>query len=191
MSSSEEYALIQDCLAHKRQAEFMLFNYFAPRLIPVCRRYSRNHADAEDILQEGFIKAFRYLEDFSNSGSFEGWLRRIMITTALNFYKRKRNTFTESELSYMPDASIPEFTVTSAMMHQEIIGIVNELPAGYKQVFSLNIIEGYTHKEIGDILNISVNTSKSQLTRARSSLQKKYQLLMNERQKINEILQTA
>lgn len=191
MSSTEEYRLIQDCIAHKREAEYRLYQFFAPRLFPVCRRYSRNAADAEDILQEGFIKAFRYLSDFSNSGSFEGWLRRIMITTALNFYKRKRSTYLESELNYMPDVAIPERTVTASLLQQDLMNIVNELPSGYKQVFSLNSIEGYTHKEIGDMLNISVNTSKSQLTRARYSLQKKYHALMMEKSTQISILQIA
>ena len=191
MSSSEEYRLIQDCIAHKREAEYRLYQFFAPRLFPVCRRYSRNATDAEDILQEGFIKAFRYLSDFANSGSFEGWLRRIMITTALNFYKRKRSTYLESELNYMPDVTIPERTVTSSLLQQDLMNIVNELPSGYKQVFSLNSIEGYTHKEIGDMLNISVNTSKSQLTGARYSLQKKYHALMMEKSKHISILQIA
>lgn len=173
MNSNEEKLLIEACLRNERQAQFRLYEFFAPRLMPVCRNYSRNSWDADDILQEGFIKAFRYLDDFRFNGSFEGWLRRIMVTTALNFYKRKRITYTETELNYFPDEVIPEMTVIAGLQYDDLMHVVSNLPNGYHQVFRLNAIEGYSHKEIGQMLNISVNTSKSQLMRARDHLQKK------------------
>jgi len=173
MNSNEEKLLIEACLRNERQAQFRLYEFFAPRLMHVCRNYSRNSWDADDILQEGFIKAFRYLDDFRFNGSFEGWLRRIMVTTALNFYKRKRITYTETELNYFPDEVIPEMTVIAGLQYDDLMHVVSNLPNGYHQVFRLNAIEGYSHKEIGQMLNISVNTSKSQLMRARDHLQKK------------------
>jgi RNA polymerase sigma factor (sigma-70 family) len=173
MNSNDEKLLIEACLRNERQAQFRLYEFFAPRLMPVCRNYSRNSWDVDDILQEGFIKAFRYLDDFRFNGSFEGWLRRIMVTTALNFYKRKRITYTETELNYFPDEVITEMTVIAGLQYDDLMHVVSNLPNGYHQVFRLNAIEGYSHKEIGQMLNISVNTSKSQLMRARDHLQKK------------------
>ena len=173
MNSNEDKLLIEACLRNERQPQFRLYEFFAPRLMPVCRNYSRNSWDADDILQEGFIKAFRYLDDFRFNGSFEGWLRRIMVTTALNFYKRKRITYTETELNYFPDEVITEMTVIAGLQYDDLMHVVSNLPNGYHQVFRLNAIEGYSHKEIGQMLNISVNTSKSQLMRARDHLQKK------------------
>lgn len=187
MEIMEEKNLIEACLNNDRQAQFRLYELFAPRLVPLCRRYARSSWDAEDILQEGFIKAFRYLADFRNYGSFEGWLRRIMITTAFNFYKKKKISFSESELSYMPDDVVPEMTVTAGLFYNDLMGIVNTLPKGYHQVFRLNAIEGFNHKEIGQMLAISVNTSKSQLMRAKDQLQRKLEPSVFK----HEILQTA
>ncbi len=191
MGISEELALIYGCIAKDRQSEFRLYQHFAPRLLPVCRSYSRTLADAEDIMQEGFIKVFRYLSDYSQKGSFEGWLRRIMITTALNFYKKKRRTYTETELNYMPDYAIAPDTVTSDIHKQEIHSIIDDLPDGYRKVFSMNVIEGYSHKEIGKMLNISESTSKTQLLRARSSLRKRYLLYSRTAYSSKELIQTA
>jgi len=139
----------------------------------VCRRYSRCRCDAEDILQEGFIKVFRYLADFRSQGSFEGWMRKIMVTTAFNYYKKKRIVSNEAELIRIPEAEVSEQMVISKLLHEELLSLISELPNGYRNVFSLNTVEGYSHKEIGKMLNISENTSKSQLTRARMRLQEK------------------
>jgi RNA polymerase sigma-70 factor (ECF subfamily) len=138
----------------------------------VCQRYAKSSCDAEDIMQDGFIKVFRYLSDFQFNGSFEGWIRRIMITTALNYYKRKRIYQNEAELTYQPEAIVSEQHVISNIVQEELLTLVKKLPKGYQTVFSLNSIDGYTHKEISEILHISINTSKSQLNRARQSLQK-------------------
>ncbi|PKP52031.1 MAG: RNA polymerase subunit sigma-70 [Bacteroidetes bacterium HGW-Bacteroidetes-1] len=189
--TSIEKKLIEACIMNNRQAQFNLYELFAPRLMPVCRRYAKNNWDAEDIMQEGFIKVFRYLPDFKYSGSFEGWLKRIMVTTAFNFYKRKKITYNETELQQLPEEVVPEMTVTAGLFYQDLMELVDILPRGYHQVFCLNSIEGYTHKEIGDLLNISANTSKSQLTRARCSLQKKYASISDLELKKKSILQSA
>ena len=167
-----EQQLIQQCLKKDNKAQTELYNLFASRMMPVCQRYAKTYCDAEDIMQDGFVKVFRYLSDFQFNGSFEGWIRRIMITTALNFYKRKRIYQNETELNYQPEAVVSEQHVFSGMIQDEILSLVKKLPTGYRTVFSLNSIEGYTHKEISEILHISINTSKSQLNRARQSLQK-------------------
>ncbi len=191
MSASEEKQIIEACLQQNRQAQFALYEHFAPRMLPVCRRYARNNWDADDILQEGFIKAFRYLSDFKNQGSFEGWLRRIMVTTALNFYKKRKITFTETELNYLPDDVITEMTVTTGLLYSDLMKVIASLPNGYHQVFRLNAVEGYTHKEIGKMLDISVNTSKSQLMRAREQLQRKIAVTETISSDKMNVLQTA
>lgn len=174
-----EQILISQCLKNDRQAYNKLYQSFAPQMMLVCRRYAKSSCDAEDIMQEGFIKVFRYLKDFRFNGSFEGWIRRIMITTALNFYKKKRIYQNEAELTYLPEAVVTEQEALSNLAQAEIMTLVNNLPNGYRKVFNLNTIEGYSHKEISQMLHISINTSKSQLNRARMSLQKR--LINNER----------
>jgi RNA polymerase sigma factor (sigma-70 family) len=191
MIDVEQNKLISECLSNVRQAQFQLYEKFAPKMLPICRRYSKNDWDAEDILQEGFIKVFRYLSDFRNNGSFEGWMRRIMVTSALNFYKRKKIIYNENELNYLPDLEIPEMVITAGLFNEELLRMVDDLPNGYKSVFDLNTIQGYSHKEIGEMLNISVNTSKSQLTRARMSLQRKYNGLSEYNTNKPNILQSA
>lgn len=170
---TSEQVLITNCINNDKQSQYKLYDLYAPRMESVCRRYAKSACDAEDILQEGFIKVFRYLGDFKNNGSFEGWMRRIMVTTAFNFYKRKKILSTESELNSFPDSVVTEQEAIGEIFHKELVQMVMELPNGYRKVFSLNTMEGYTHKEIGKMLNISINTSKSQLTRARLSLQKR------------------
>jgi RNA polymerase sigma factor (sigma-70 family) len=168
-----ETDLIRECLQNSRQAQFRLYEKYSRGMMDICRRYARCQCDAEDILQEGFIKVFRYLADFRNQGSFEGWMRKIMVTTAFNYYKKKRIVSHEAELTRIPEAEVSEQLVISKLLHDELLNIISELPNGYRNVFSLNTMEGYSHKEIGKMLNISENTSKSQLTRARMRLQEK------------------
>jgi len=165
--------LLSQCLNNNRKAQNSLYKKFSPKLFGTCLRYSKNNTDAEDILQEGFIKIFKYLKDFRNEGYFEGWMRKIMVTTALNFYKRKSllNKEVDPDIVNAPSMSVPD--VISLLSSEELLSMIQELPNGYRMVFNLNTIEGYSHKEIGEIMNISVNTSKSQLSRARNSLQKR------------------
>ncbi len=162
--------LISNCLQNDRKSQRKLYERYSRKIYGVCLRYAKNRTDAEDILQEGFIKVFKYLKDYSGKGSFEGWVRRIIITTALNYYKRKNlfNKDIDPENSYITLTAANE--ALSAMTHKELLKIIRELPNGYQTVFNLNTIEGYSHKEISEIMNISVNTSKSQLSRAKHSL---------------------
>ena len=171
--------LLYQCLNNNRKAQNILYKKYSPKLFGTCLRYSKNNTDAEDILQEGFIKIFRYLKDFRNEGHFEGWMRKIMVTTALNFYKRKSllNKEVDPDFVNAPSMSIPD--VISLLSSEELLSLIQELPDGYRMVFNLNTIEGYSHKEIGEIMNISVNTSKSQLSRARNSLQNKINKLIS------------
>ena len=176
MASIEELTdkqLLYQCLNNSRKAQNILYKKYSPKLFGTCLRYAKNNTDAEDILQEGFIKIFKYLKDFRNEGHFEGWMRKIMVTTALNFYKRKSllNKEVDPDFVNAPSMSVPD--VISLLSSEELLSMIQELPDGYRMVFNLNTIEGYSHKEIGEIMSISVNTSKSQLSRARNSLQNK------------------
>lgn len=180
-----EAILLQRCILNDKKAEHTFYERYSQKLIGTCLRYAKNPTDAEDILQEGFIKIFKYLEDYRGDGSFEGWMRRIIVTTALNFYKKKnlinKNVDFEDVKTLLPN----EHEILAKMSHEELMEIVGELPEGYRRVFYLNILEGYSHKEIGKMMNISVNTSKSQLSRARGSLKSKIiSLLAQEEAKI-------
>ena len=162
----------------------LLYKYFAPRMYGICLRFAGNEMDADDILQEGFIKIFNKIKNFRNEGSLEGWIRRTIINTAINHY---RKNLRNSRFSDIDGLEVPEKnneSVYDKLSKEELINIIRELPNGYRTVFNLNVIEGYTHKEIGRMLNISDNTSKSQLTRARSILQRKVLALMKEKVKV-------
>lgn len=171
--------LIEKCLQNDRKAQNMLYTKYSSRLFGTCLRYAKNYTDAEDILQEGFIKIFKYLKDFRNEGHFEGWMRKVMVTTAINFYKRKNLLNKDIDPEYVNTPSVATPDAISLISNEELLSIVQELPEGYRMVFNLNSIEGYSHKEISEIMNISVNTSKSQLSRARNALQHKLLHLMN------------
>jgi len=171
--------LLEKCLQNDRKAQNMLYKKYSARLFGTCLRYAKNYTDAEDILQEGFIKIFKYLKDFRNEGHLEGWMRKVIVTTAINFYKRKNLLNKDVDPEYVNTPSVATPDAISLISNEELLAVVQELPEGYRMVFNLNSIEGYSHKEISEIMNISVNTSKSQLSRARSALQNKLLHLLN------------
>ncbi|MBE2231322.1 MAG: RNA polymerase sigma factor [Chitinophagaceae bacterium] len=149
-----------------------LYQRFSPRMYAVCLRYAGNTEEAEDILQEGFVKVFRKLESFRNEGSFEGWIRRIFVNTAIEHFRRKKYLLpvTEKEENTLEARNT---SVLDDLSARDIMAIVQELSPGYRTVFNLYVVEGFTHKEIADILGISEGTSKSQLSRAKVILQEK------------------
>jgi RNA polymerase sigma-70 factor (ECF subfamily) len=165
-----ESDLIVGCLQGNRRMQEELYRRFSPRMYAVCLRYAGNAEEAEDILQEGFIKVFKKLDSFRSEGSFEGWMRRIFVNTAIEHFRRKRymmpvtereeNTFEGKYLSVLDDLAA-----------MDIMALVQELSPGYRTVFNMYVVEGYTHKEIADMLGISEGTSKSQLSRAKVILQ--------------------
>ncbi len=176
-NNSEVDTLLSRCLENDRNAQFHFYEKYSKKVFGVCMRYAKNNTDAEDILQEGFIKVFKYLKDYSGKGSIEGWMRRIMVTTALNYYKKKNLLNKDVDPENTRVSLSDDYEVLSQMTHQELLVLVRQLPCGYQTVFNLNTIEGYSHKEISSIMNISVNTSKSQLSRAKNSLRKKIESL--------------
>ncbi|MCB0805790.1 MAG: sigma-70 family RNA polymerase sigma factor [Bacteroidales bacterium] len=147
----------------------------------VCLRFAKNKMEADDILQEGFIKVFINLKTFRNEGSLEGWIRRTIVNTAINMYKKNVKYQQDVEIDKADIKQHAEMSAFEDIAAEELLKLIGELPVGYKMVFNLNIIEGYTHKEIGELLGVSENTSKSQLSRARQTLQRKLAELQNKK----------
>jgi len=162
----------------------LLYKHFAPKMYGICLRFAGNPMDADDILQEGFIKVFTKINDFRNEGSFEGWIRRTFINTAINFYRRNARNHKNEDLEDIEISDHSHENIYDKLSREELMDLLQELPIGYRTVFNLNVLEGYTHKEIGEMLGISDNTSKSQLTRARAVLQKRVNSLVREKIKI-------
>lgn len=170
-------------LKNNSKSQELLYKYFAPKMYGICLRFAGNQMEADDIMQEGFIKVFTQLKNFRNEGSFEGWIRRTFINTAINYYRKNLKSSKFHNVDEF-DVANNEETVHDKLSKEELVNLIQQLPNGYRTVFNLNVIEGYTHKEIGAMLNISDNTSKSQLTRARSILQKKVTSMIKERVKV-------
>jgi RNA polymerase sigma-70 factor (ECF subfamily) len=166
--------IIKGCAKHDRKAQQLLYDRYSPFLLGVCLRYAADRAEAEDILQESFLKVFFNIRKFSGAGSFTGWLRKIAVNTAITQYHKslKFRHYVEIEeyvSSETGDSGFEEDFFTS----DELYKVLNELPAGYRMVFNLYAIEGYKHKEIAKMLRIDTNTSKSQYSRAKAALREK------------------
>ena len=174
--------LIKGSIEGDSKMQEALYNKYASKMYAVCLRYAGNNDDAQDLLQEGFIKVFRNLEKYRHEGSFEGWLRRIFVNTTIEQYRRKvhLNSISEQEERGIEDASV---SVLDQLAERDIVQLVQELSPGYRAVFNLYVIEGYSHKEIGELLSISEGTSKSQLARAKAILQKKVAEFLGEKRK--------
>ena len=155
------------------KAQKVFYEQLAPKMYGICLRFALINEDADDILQDGFIRVFRHIKDFRGEGSLEGWVRRTIVNTAINYYKKKIKQGIKTDLEFVKGKVKEQNNIVEKMSADELLVMINQLPPGYRMVFNLNVIEGYTHKEIGKILEISENTSKSQLSRARASLQKK------------------
>jgi RNA polymerase sigma-70 factor (ECF subfamily) len=165
-----ESDLISGCIDGDRRMQEELYRRFSPRMYAVCLRYAGSAEEAEDILQEGFIKVFKKLNTFRKEGSFEGWIRRIFVNTAIEHFRRKKylQPVTEKEENTIEGSYL---SVLDTLAERDIMELVQQLSPGYRTVFNMYVVEGYTHKEIGDMLGISEGTSKSQLSRAKVILQ--------------------
>ncbi|MEA3477512.1 MAG: sigma-70 family RNA polymerase sigma factor [Bacteroidota bacterium] len=172
-----EKKIIEDCIRGKRYAHEQLYNAHAPIMLTICMRYSKDKSEAEDIMQEGFIKVFSNLKKFRAEGSFEGWIKRIMVNTALNHYQKNLKHYFHTQLEDVQDAigeyNDSDFHPDENITRAKIMSLVQQLPEGYRFVFNLYVFEDYSHKEIAKMLNISINTSKTQLFKARRWLMKR------------------
>jgi RNA polymerase sigma factor (sigma-70 family) len=151
------------------QHQRMLYDKYAGKMYAVCLRYARSSADAADMLQEGFVKVFTKLDQYHFQGSFEGWIRKIMVNTALRTYQRQRFDLEQSGYESLPDNAI-EPDAIARLGEQELLHLIAQLPDGYKVIFNLVAIEGYSHAEAAQALGIQESTSRSQLTKARKWL---------------------
>ncbi|GAO43644.1 RNA polymerase sigma factor [Flavihumibacter petaseus] len=170
---TNEQQLVRDCLKGKPSAQKMLYEQFASQMLGVCYRYTKSVTDAEDVLQEGFIKVFHYLAQFRGEGDLGAWIRRIMVTTAINYLKKNAKyqydlSFTGEEKGYLHPVSPdnPEVSLSA----KELSDLIRQLPPGYQAIFNLHAVEGYTHVEISSMLGIHEGTSRSQYARARNLL---------------------
>ena len=171
-----EKEILKACLQGDRQAQKDLFYMYAGKMMTVCLRYASHHQEAEDMLQDGFIKVFTNLGEYSHMGSFEGWVRRIIVNTAIKHTQKKSFSYEDSGLDHVrEDAEDPD--ALTLLSEEELIKLIAALPDGYRMVFNLYAIEGYTHREISELLNIEEGTSRSQLLKARRILQEKVNAL--------------
>ncbi|MEQ6166818.1 MULTISPECIES: sigma-70 family RNA polymerase sigma factor [unclassified Ekhidna] len=170
--SLTEEELLEGCRKGKASAQRGLYDRLAPKMLGVCLRYIRDREEAEHIMIGGIVKVFEKLDQFKSEGSFEGWVRRIVVNDCLMYIRKNRNMSLESDIETVSDH--PDLSVMEDSLSQEdLLKLIGELPVGYRTVFNLYAIEGYSHAEIAEQLNISENTSKSQLSRARKWLQTK------------------
>ncbi len=163
-----EAELIKGCRRGDRLAQNMLYKRFAPKMFGVCKRYVRSREDAQDVLVEGFFKVYDNIEKFRGAGSFEGWIRRIVVNQALMFLRKKHNFQLTVEVSNIEVQT--GISIEDELAAEDILNLLNKLPVGYRTVFNLYVVEGYKHREIADIMGISINTSKSQLILAKKRL---------------------
>lgn len=166
-----EQTILAGCLRNDPAAQRELYNRYSPRMLSVCYRFAQSREDAEDMLQEGFIKVFTQIHTFQNKGSFEGWVRRIIVHTCINFLKKYKKFNESLELEVAGYIAVKEETIPSIMQAKQVVECIRLLPVGYRTVLNLYAIEGYNHKEISDILEIEESTSRSQYTRAKAMLE--------------------
>ncbi len=166
-----EQAIITGCLHNDSAAQRELYNRYSPKMLSVCYRFGQSREDAEDMLQEGFIKVFTQIHTFQNKGAFEGWIRRIIVHTCINFLKKYKKFNESVDLAYANSLYVKEETIPSIMQARQIIECIRLLPLGYRTVLNLYALEGYSHKEIGEMLDIEESTSRSQYTRSKAMLE--------------------
>lgn len=162
--------LIKRCKAGERKAQEQLYKQFASKMLGVCCRYATDRMEAEDMLQNGFIKVFQKIGDFRGEGSFEGWVRRIMVHSSIEYYRRHHKMLQVVDLEAADTEAASNPLATAKLEAKDLMRLVQQLSPGYRIVFNLYAIEGYSHKEIAAIVGITEGASKSQLSRARSIL---------------------
>jgi len=165
-----ERELVRGCLDNDPRCQELLYARYARRMYAVCLRYARHQLEAQDLMQEGFIRVFDKLKGFRMDGSLEGWVRRIMVHTAINHYRRKAFQMERFGLEHVPEEPVAS-TAVDHLGEQELLAMVSALPDGYRVVFNMDAIEGFDHAEIASMLGCGESTSRSQLAKARRMLQ--------------------
>lgn len=170
INADNEKALIAKCIEKDPVAQKKLFDMFTNRMYAICLRYAGDRDEAKDFLQEGFIRVFKNLKQFEFKGSFEGWVKRIFVNTAIEFYRKNAKDMSVSGYEGIENQGIDDHTFENLKV-ADLMQLVQQLPKGYKTVFNLFAIEGFSHEEIAEQLGVTVSTSKSQLFKARLQLQ--------------------
>ena len=166
-----EDAILKGCLNNEPAAQQELYQRYSPKMLAVCYRFAKNREDAEDMLQEGFIRVFSQIHQFRAQGAFEGWVRRIIVHTCINVLKKNKKFNESVDIIYATNIQVREESVPSIIQAKQIVECIRMLPVGYRTVLNLFALEGYNHKEIADMLDIEESTSRSQYTRAKAMLQ--------------------
>jgi RNA polymerase sigma-70 factor (ECF subfamily) len=163
--------LIQGCIKQDRRSQELLYNTYSKKMYQVCLSYTKNRDEAKDVLQDGFIKVFKSINTFKGEVDLERWIRRIIVNTSIDYYRKNLKELKSidiSEISNLPS----EYNMLESMGANDLLGLVRKLPDGARIIFNLYAVEGYTHKEIAEMINISEGTSKSQFSRGKQLLQK-------------------
>lgn len=166
-----EDALLKGCVNNDPAAQRELYNKYSAKMLAVCYRYAHNREDAEDMLQEGFIKVFLQIHSFENRGAFEGWIRRIIVHTCINILKKNKKFNESVDIIHASSIQVREESVSSIVQAKQVVECIRLLPIGYRTVLNLYAVEGYSHKEIAGMLEIEESTSRSQYTRAKAMLE--------------------
>lgn len=166
-----EEAILQGCLHNDSVAQRELYHRYSPKMLSVCYRFAHNREDAEDMLQEGFIKVFSQIHTFQSKGAFEGWIRRIIVHTCINNLKKNKKFNESVDIIHATGLQVREESVPSIVQAKQVVECIRILPIGYRTVLNLYAIEGYSHKEIAGMLDIEESTSRSQYTRAKQMLE--------------------
>lgn len=179
--------IIDGCARHDRKAQQALYDRYSRFLLGICMRYASDKAEAEDILQESFLKIFFNIKDYSGTGSFIGWLRKVAVNTAITHYHKnlKFRYHVEIEEFVSAETGVAGFE-EDFFTSDELFKVLNDLPAGYRMVFNLYAVEGYKHKEIAEMLRIDTNTSKSQYSRAKAAIRERLEKLGKIRKLYND-----
>jgi RNA polymerase sigma-70 factor (ECF subfamily) len=167
-------SIISECIAGSRKAQAKLYHQFAPKMFGVCLRYAKDATEAEDNLQDGFVKVFTNLKSFRQEGSFEGWIRRIMINVSLEKLRKQHLMYPVEDVSVYDTINFSD-DVIAKISADDLVNLIQELPPRYRLVFNLYVIEGMSHQEIAKEMSITQGTSKSNLARAREIMKKKVQ----------------
>lgn len=164
--------LLKGCLKGDRNAQKALYEKFKVPMFRICLRYANDRAEAEDMLQEGFVKVFSDLHQFRAEGPLGGWIRRVMVNIALMQIRKRKKLFSDVEIENLSDSVTTDEDIFAEMNAKALTRIIQKLPTGYRVVFNMFVIEGYSHKEIAEKLEVSINTSKSQLSKAKATLRR-------------------
>jgi RNA polymerase sigma factor (sigma-70 family) len=176
----DDSTLVKECIKGNAKAQRLLFDKFSQKMLGVCMRYTKSQDEAEDALQEGFVKAFSKLKDFSNQGSLEGWIRRIMVNTSLDAIRKNTKFMKDVSIDTVDYQIGNDDFIVEGLNAEDLMKLINSMPEGYKVIFNMFAIEGYSHKEISTTLGISESTSKSQYMRAKGYLRNRLEAKINE-----------